>query len=258
MTFSLAAASQTFSRYLPETSPATYSILFLCCLIYGASLLLTTRLGQSPAVGQSILDFGSISGNVLLGLGARQAYYILRGEVWRLVTSIFLHANLLHIGMNMWVLMDIGPLVEELYGSPRYLFLFVLTGVLSMTISMVWNLLTGGVYGIAIGASGALMGLIGLMLAVTTRRRGADMQMLRGQLVRWVFYIILLGVIAPGIDNAAHLGGLASGFLLGRVIKDRPPADPVERKRAYALGWLAGATVVVSFAAMLLQFIRIP
>lgn len=258
MNFSLAAATQTFSRYLPETSPATYSILFFCCLLYGISLLLTTRMGQSPARGNSIFSFGAISAPVLMGLGARNAFYILHGEVWRLVTSIFLHANLVHIGLNMWVLMDIGPMVEELYGSPRYLFLFVFTGVLSMTISMMWTLLTGGLFGISIGASGALMGLIGLMLAVTTRRRGADMQVMRSQLIRWVFYIILLGVIMPGIDNAAHIGGLATGFLLGRVMKDRPPADNIERKRAYALGWLAGAVVFVSFAAMAMQFVRIP
>jgi len=258
MTFSLAAATQTFSRFLPETSPATYAILFLCCLLYGVSLLLTMRMGQSPAAGNSIFSFGAISPQVLLALGARQAYYILAGEVWRLVTSIFLHAGLLHIGLNMWVLMDIGPIVEEIYGSPRYLFLFVLTGVLSMGISMGWNLLAGGGYGMAIGASGALMGLIGLMLAVTTLRRGAEMRVMRSQLIRWVFYIILLGVLVPNVDNAAHLGGLATGFLLGRVMKDRQPADPVERKRAYALGWLAGAVVALSFAAMALQFVRIP
>jgi rhomboid protease GluP len=257
MTFSLAAASLTFSRYLPETSPATYSILFLCCLLYGISLLLTMRLGGAPSGGNSIFSFGAVSGQVLMALGARQAYYILSGEVWRLVTSIFLHANLVHIGLNMWVLMDIGPVVEEIYGSPRYLFLFLVTGILSMSISMIWDLMTGSVFGISIGASGALMGLIGLMLAVTTMRRGADMQVLRSQLIRWVFYIILMGVLVQGVDNVAHLGGLASGFLLGRVMKDRQPADHAERKRAYAMGWTAGVVIALSFVAVALQFVHI-
>jgi membrane associated rhomboid family serine protease len=257
MTFSLAAATQTFSRFLPETSPATYSILFLCCLLYALSFLLTMRLGGAPSGGNSIFSFGAVSGQVLLALGARQAYYILSGQVWRLVTSIFLHANLVHIGMNMWVLMDIGPVVEEIYGSPRYLFLFLVTGILSMSISMIWNLMMGSVFGISIGASGALMGLIGLMLAVTTMRRGADMQVLRSQLIRWVFYIILLGVLVQGVDNVAHLGGLASGFLLGRVVKDRQPADHAERKRAHTMGWTAAVVIALSFVAVALQFVHI-
>ena len=100
------------------------------------------------------------------------------------------------------------------------------------------------------------MGLIGLMLAITTRRGSAAMQMLRSQLFRWVLYIFVMGFLLPGIDNAAHLGGLAAGFLLGRVMDDAEPVAPAERKRAYALGWMAALTVVASFTAMLLRYFR--
>ena len=100
------------------------------------------------------------------------------------------------------------------------------------------------------------MGLIGLMLAITTRRGGAHMQMLRGQLLRWIAYILVLGFIISGIDNAGHLGGLAAGFLLGRVFADREPMNATERQRAYALGWLAGLVVVASFAFMLTHYFR--
>ena len=98
------------------------------------------------------------------------------------------------------------------------------------------------------------MGLIGLMLAITTRRGGAYMRMFRGQLLRWVAYILVLGIVVGGIDNAAHIGGLAAGFLLGRVMADREPMNPTERQRAYALGWLAGLVVATSFAAMLMHY----
>jgi membrane associated rhomboid family serine protease len=251
MTFSLAAASRSFSRLLPETSPASYGILFFCCLLYAVSLMLTLRSGSS--VGGGLLNFGGISGRVLFSLGASLPLPYNLVQPWRFITAVFLHASLIHIGFNMWVLIDIGPMVEELYGSARYLFLFVLTGAVGFVASSFFGHMS-------IGASGSLLGLIGILLAVTTKhRKSASAQMLRSQLIRWLIYIAVLGLIPGlGVDNAAHLGGLAAGFLLGQVMKDRPPADLAERKRAYALGWLTGAVVAVSFAAIVLQFVRIP
>jgi rhomboid protease GluP len=86
------------------------------------------------------------------------------------------------------------------------------------------------------------------MLAITVGRKSAGMQMLRSQLIRWLIYIGVLGLLMPGIDNYAHLGGLATGFLLGRVMVDRPPADVKERKLANVLGWASVIVVVASFA----------
>jgi hypothetical protein len=65
-----------------------------------------------------------------------------------------------------------------------------------------------------------------------------------------------MGLMMSGIDNWAHAGGFAAGYLLGRVMVDRAPADANERTRAYALGWLAGAAVVVSFAFMVMFYLR--
>jgi membrane associated rhomboid family serine protease len=254
LTYSLAAASQSLSGLLPATSPANYAILFLTCLLYAFSLVLTIRAGGT-IFSPSLWNLGAPSGMVLLRLGARQAILMLHGQWWRLLMPVFLHGSLIHIGFNMWVLMDIGPMVEELYGSARYLFLYVLTGIISTAVSTVWSVMTFGGMGISIGASGALMGLIGLLLAVTTRRRTAAMQMLRSQLIRWVIYIFLLSLL-PGVDMAAHVGGLAAGFLLGRVVEDREPASPAERKRAYALGWIAGFLILASFVAMFVSYRR--
>ena len=256
MTFSLAAASQTFSRFLPETSPASYGILFFCCALYGICLLLTMRSGAH--IGGGIFNIGGISNRVLFAFGSSLPLSSFSPffptdltQPWRLITAVFLHASLLHIGFNMWVLIDIGPMVEELYGSARYFFIFVVTGALGYVASSFFGYMS-------VGASGALLGLIGVLLAVTTKRRGsASAQMLRSQLFRWLIYIAILGFVMHGIDNAAHIGGLISGFLIGRVMMDRAPIDPVERKRAYALGWLAGAVVAVSFAFMVLQFFHI-
>jgi rhomboid protease GluP len=135
------------------------------------------------------------------------------------------------------------------YGSARYLFIYLVTG----SVGFVASAASGH---FSVGASGALMGLIGSMLAITTRRGGAYMQLIRGQLLRWVAYILVIGFLIRGIDNAAHLGGLAAGFLLGKVMADREPLDAAERQRAYALGWAAGLVVLAGFAAMLMHYFR--
>ena len=248
--FSLAAASRSLSSWMPASSPVSYFILGINFFFFAICLAATLQAGG----GFSLL--GSVRGDVLLRLGARQAYFIFQGELWRLVMPIFLHGSLLHLGMNCFILMDIGRQVEELYGSSRYLFLYIFTGIASFIVSTAWSIYAYGGLGVGVGASGALMGLIGVMLAMTSRSRGAMMQMYRSQLVRWLVYIFVFGLLMPGIDNAAHAGGLAAGYLLGRVMADREPQSAAERKRAYALGWLAGMIAVVSFAAMLVSYLR--
>ena len=248
MTFSVAAASKSLGRLLPATSPATYGILGLSCLFYVASLLWTMRLTgfQQPSGGLfGILNnLGGINGEVLQRLGASLPLPYDLQQPWRLVMAVFLHGSLLHIGFNMWVLMDIGPQIEELYGSARYFFIYVVTGIGGYLLSSSFG-------HFSIGGSGALLGLIGVLLAITTGRRSAGMRMLRQQIIRWLVYILIWGLLFPGIDNMAHLGGLVSGFLLGRIMMDRPPMSPEERKKAYLMGWAATLAVAASMALMI-------
>jgi rhomboid protease GluP len=247
MTFSLAAASRSLSSLIPSETPVTYLLMITNFVMFLFSLILSMKFTGG------FQGLGDISGHVLLRLGARETHYIFYGDLWRLVMPIFLHGNLIHIGFNTLVLLDIGPQMEEMYGSPRYLFLYLLTGIFADVVSTVWSILFRGGYGISIGASGSLMGLIGLMLAVTTRRGGAMMQMMRSQLLKWVMYIFVLGLFLNA-DNAAHAGGLASGFLLGKVFADREPAAGPERKRAHALGWFAALIIIASFAWMVKSY----
>lgn len=259
MTFSLAAASRSLGRLMPTTSPATYGILTTSCLLFFVSLLLTMRENgfQMPGGGgfSGLFNFGGISGPVLHRLGASLPLSGFPGvpgdlaQPWRFVTAVFLHGSILHIVFNMWVLMDIGPQIEELYGSARYLFIYVVTGIGGYLVSSTFG-------HFSVGGSGALLGLIGVLLAMTTGRRSAGMQMLRSQLIRWLIYIGIWGLLFPGIDNWAHAGGLATGFILGKILTDRPPVTPEERKAAYALGWAAALIVVASFAMMVLGNLR--
>jgi rhomboid protease GluP len=242
LTFGMAAASRSLSRLLPTTSPATYGILTLSCLLYGASLLATIRtVGfQAPGGGLSaLMNLGGISGRVLIMLGASLQWPIDLFQPWRLIMATFLHSGLLHIGFNMWVLMDIGPQIEELYGSARYLFIYVVTGIGAY-------LLSGFIGHFSVGGSGALLGLIGVLMAITTNRRSASMQMLRSQLIRWLIYIAVMGFLMPAIDNSAHLGGFISGFALGKIMVDRAPSSPEEWKRATLLGWATALVIAAS------------
>jgi membrane associated rhomboid family serine protease len=258
LTFSLAAASRSLERLMPTTSPATYAILTFSCLLYAVSLLATIRESGFVAPGGGLFglfSLGGIRGDVLARLGASLPLFGFPGipgdlaQPWRFVMAVFLHGGLLHIGFNMWVLMDVGPAIEELYGSARYLFIYVVTGIGGYMLSSA----TGH---FSVGGSGALLGLIGVLLAVTSGRRSIGMQMLRSQIIKWLIYIAILGLVIRGIDNFAHLGGFITGFALGKIMMDRAPASVEERKRAYAMGWAAALLVVASFAMMILTNVR--
>jgi membrane associated rhomboid family serine protease len=250
LTFSLAAASRSLSRLMPSASPVTYFLFSACCLVYGLSLLMTIRLGggaipQSGGLLSRLFDFGGIASPILIRLGASLPFPIDILQPWRLITACFLHANLMHIVFNMWVLVDLAPAVEEIYGSPRFLFLYIVSGI--------GGYLLSGYFGqFSIGASGAIVGLIGLLLAITYRRRTSGMRSLREQLWKWIIYLVLWSFF-PGVDYMAHLGGGLTGFILGYFMMDRAPADVSERKFAYVLGWGTALVVLISFGLMLLS-----
>jgi rhomboid protease GluP len=248
MKYSFSAASRSLSRWMPQTSPVTYAMLTICCVMYALALIITLRFQGFSASG-GLMNLGGIATRINYRLGASLPLPYEAAQPWRLFTAIFLHAGLLHIGFNMWVLMDIGPMVEELYGSARYFFLFVITGAGGYALSAVLGHLS-------VGASGALLGLIGALLAATMGRKSMQAQALRSALIRWLIYIGVLGFIFPGTDNAAHFGGLVTGFLLGKLMADRLPSDVAETKRADLMGWLAGIVVLVSFGFMVLNYLQ--
>jgi rhomboid protease GluP len=253
MRFSFAAASKSLGRWMPQTSPVTYAMLTICCVMFGLSMIISARMRGFASPGGnplgSLMSLGGISGRALYLLGDSLPWPGDIEQPWRLITAIFLHGGILHIVFNMWVLMDIGPMVEELYGSGRYFFLFVVTGASGYLVSSF-----AGNH--SVGASGSLLGLVGVLLATTTGRKSPAAQSLRSALIRWLVYIAVFGLIMRGTDNFAHFGGLVAGYLLGRVMADRQPADVSERKRANLLGWVAGMAVFASFGFMVLKYLQ--
>jgi membrane associated rhomboid family serine protease len=239
--FGLAAWSKGLSEFFGGHAPVTVSVLILNVLMFGVSMLRSIHAGGSFGL------FGGMSGIELYRLGENTPYLWPGWGPWRLVTGTFLHGGLLHIGMNMFVLLDIAPIVEELYGSARFLFLYVACGIGGSACSAFFG------KGPSVGASGAILGIIGLLIAVTTKRSGANIQAMRSRLISWVVTIFAFGFLVPGIDNWGHFGGLATGFLLGKLFADRQPAPGPERTQAYLLGWLAGGVLVAAFVLMILH-----
>jgi rhomboid protease GluP len=242
--FSLAALSKSLSGIFGDNeAPVTTVLLVANILMFGVSWVAIASAGG----GGGFRILWGMSGETMYRLGASYGPAIFYGHEWyRLVTAMFLHGGLIHIGFNMMALMQFGPALEELYGSARYLFLYVVTGAFGFLVSAFM-----GNY--SLGASGALLGLIGLMLAITSKRGGSYMRELRSRLITSVAILFVLGFSGVGIDNYAHGAGLAAGFVLGKVFVDRQPMNVKEHRTAYALGWLAGLVVVASFVFMVLH-----
>jgi rhomboid protease GluP len=218
-------------------------------MMFGVEWMATAAQGKGG--GLSILWGMGGEATYRLGMSAPYGIYI-QHEWYRLITAMFLHGGLIHIGFNMMALMQIGPALEELYGSSRYFFLFIVTGAFGFLVSSFpygpWSPNN------SLGASGGLLGLVGAMLAITGKRGGSYMRELRSRLISNVVILFVLGFMGMGIDNKAHLGGLASGFVLGKIFADRQPMNEREKQIANALGWLAGLVVIASFAFMILHY----
>ncbi len=162
-----------------------------------------------------LIDFALFAGSLrggeaLFMAGAERRDLVFGYHQWyRLVTAGFLHGGWIHILMNSWVLFDLGAQVEELYGPPRFLVLFLGSSTLGFLASAYF----GSNMVASVGSSAGIMGLIGAMIALAVRTRNSMGQSIRGFYIRWAIYGLLFGLL-PGIDNTAHVGGLAGGFAL--------------------------------------------
>lgn len=215
---------------IPHARFTTFILLVINIGMYLGTVIYSMRSGNSDA-------FWNLDIETLLDFGAKFRPYIAAGQTWRFVTAGFLHGGLLHIGMNMWVLFDVGAQVEEIYGTSRLLSIYFVGSVLGFVFSTLWS------SAVSVGASAGLMGLIGAMIAVGAHHRSAMGAAIRSHYIRWMIYILVLGVL-PGlhIDNAAHVGGLAGGFGIAYTAGFPRPAG----------SWVERVWQVVAYACILL------
>lgn len=228
---------------IPIPTTATSVMVVANLALYSISWYMTQNTEAAQLYGAPAL--GGISSEVLLRLGAKSPY-ILAGQWWRLVTAIFLHAGLLHIGMNMWCLVDLGPEVESLFSTTKFTVLYMVTGVAGFVLSLWWS-----PFGLSVGASGAIMGLIGILIGASFHHGHLGKEY-RSQLWRWVIYIAIFGIFFA-VDNAAHIGGFVTGLALGYFVPEGEPATRPGENLWNTLAVLSVLIIAGSFVMMALQ-----
>lgn len=204
-----------------------YSIIAINVLMYVAVLV---------AGGDPI----NPSAKVLFDLGGNFAGDTLGGEPWRLITAMFLHAGLLHLAMNMYCLYQVKGL-EQFFGRLGFAALYLVSGLLGGIASLAFTT------GVSIGASGAVFGLFGALLVVLYQRRhdigtdAAKSQLF--SLLQFVALNLVIGFVVPGIDQAAHIGGLLAGAACAWFM--RPEHEHSAKRRLAAVtGAGLGATAL--------------
>jgi rhomboid protease GluP len=190
-------------RELLRRSPLTAVLLVAIAAAFAAE----TALGGSTNTG------------VLVYLGANVPELVVAGQWWRLFTAMFLHIGVPHLLLNGYALYQLGGLFESWMGSARMGVVYVLSGLAGSVASLFFLR-----RGLSAGASGAIFGLLGALVAVLLKRRErltpAAKQLLV-QLVMWAGINVVFGLTTPGIDNAGHFGGAVAGFLLGLLMRPR-------------------------------------
>ena len=183
---------------------ATFVLIGLNILVFVAAAV-----GGVSPLAPSIKD--------LLRWGADFGPMTVSGEWWRLATSMFLHAGIIHLAFNMWCLLNLGLIAERWFGRLSFLILYVLSGIGGSLASLFMHPTT-----VSVGASGAIFGLAGGLIAFVGLRReaapAARVNRLLPSLLSFVAYNLVFGSLNPAIDNAAHVGGLLVGAGFGAAL----------------------------------------
>jgi membrane associated rhomboid family serine protease len=189
--------------------------------------------------------FGGPSGDALFRAGAMVPLAVAAGEWWRLVAAIFLHAGLIHLLLNSYVLWIFGIAIEQEIGRIATLGVFLVTGVFASAASYTFS--RPNVVGV--GASGAIFGLVGAYIAYNYLRRHHVMAQARLRAAMSMLLInLIIGFTIPAIDWRAHLGGLVAGLAAGLAVD---PSRPTSARRVLSVLGLVG---IVLAAAALVAF----
>lgn len=194
--------------------------------------------------------FWHSTNGVQLAWGANFGPATQDGEWWRLGSALFLHFGVWHLAMNMWALWDSGQLVERMYGSLRFAGIYFASGLTGNLLSLVVQ----GDRAVSGGASGAIFGVFGALLVFLWRER----RTLHPHEFRWLFWgaagftaaAIAFGLLVPGIDNAAHIGGFVAGVLCGLLLAR--PFEAGQRPPRHSR-WLAGGGLGLAVAILVNQ-----
>ncbi|MFT5585382.1 MAG: rhomboid protease GluP [Cognaticolwellia sp.] len=246
-----ARVGASFEQHLRKLPPATTALVAVCVLMHLATGVSDLLLGQTNLLGV-IVDARSTPS--LLLFGAREHGMVAGGELWRLMSCVFLHADGLHILLNGVALFGLGRLCEAVWGGLRMSVIFVVAGLAGSVLSQ-----AGGVE-LSVGASGGVFGLLGAGAVFGFKAKNqlpAGLRRVFGRgLVPWIVLNLAIGLFVPRIDNLGHLGGLIGGVILAPLLADR--VLPSSQASSWVDGFLGvglGAILAVTLGQVIRELI---
>jgi rhomboid protease GluP len=223
---------------LPVSQPrVVYLLLAVNVIMFVLTQVLAGQIGGRNAFTAALFVLGAKENNAING-----------GEWWRLLSPMALHGSLMHLLFNSWALYVLGTEVERMFGTLRFVAIYLLAGLAGSIASYVFN--PGS---LAVGASGAIFGLLGALAAFAFAarsligREASKMQI--GQMATLAGINLLFGFVVPNIDNSAHIGGLIAGGIVGlalapryQIVRSYLPS--IERRDQPVFGWAVAITML--------------
>lgn len=228
-------ADLTVADFLRTLTPRAWVSPTIFALLVLAFAFETFR-GVSPT---------SPTASSLVDVGASFGPLVVAGERWRILTCTFLHAGVLHLAFNLFVFWQAGRFAERVFGNVAFAALYLLSGVGGELASLAWNPMV-----VSVGASGAVFGVYGAVLAFVILHRGvlpeAFLHAQRRSLVSFLGYNVVFGLAVRSINLAAHLGGFLVGVVGGALlVRDlRSPREGFGRRMGFMVGLAVGLGVL--------------
>jgi membrane associated rhomboid family serine protease len=216
-------------------NPALTSQLLIAANVAVWIAILVTGSNSSRLVNELALRPSSTANGIVFPVPS-----VAGGDYWQLVTSMFTHVAVWHIGFNMLVLWVLGPQLELAVGRLRYLAIYFISG-LAGSAAVMW---LAAPLGLTLGASGAIFGLMGALLVIALKVHGD----VRG-IATWIVINLVLTFTLGGISWQGHLGGLAGGILTGAVVVYAP--------REHRVAWQSAGLAAVAAAVLLATATRV-
>jgi rhomboid protease GluP len=225
-------------------TPGTYVLLAINISVFGWMVLHGVS-PKDPTTEQ------------LVHYGATNAYLVLSGQWWRLLTATFVHVGLLHIATNMWCLWNLGLLGEPLLGPAGLIAVYLITGVAGNLLSLLFNVFHRDGISVGAGASGAVFGIAGILIVLLSNKKlpipAFELSRLRRSVIQFAVLNLVIGIGANftsivRIDNHAHIGGFLSGLALGVPLLPRMTSGRTRYLQRQKLAFAAAAFLLFLFA----------
>lgn len=223
-----------FQKLLSGHVSFVQGITTVCVALYLIALLIDIISGTFSLSRGGIFGLLPPSSHVLDRLGWSGAYpVIIEGRWWTIFSGIYLHGGLLHILFNMLWIRQLGPAVEELFGSSRFFIIFTVSGAVGFLVSTLFKVPA------TVGASGAIFGLFGAIVYYGRHRGGSFGQAIYRQTAAWAVLLFILGLTWAGVDNYAHAGGFIGGYVTGMLLGYNERKRETFQHRSFAIACLA-------------------